>query len=114
MSDKIFCGVGNIPKKYKLGTAQECFDKGQIRHYGEKSINLDLLKKNSKKKSKLPTRDVAMEHFIKYKTRYMRLNKELNKEDNDAKIKKIKKQILNTKNKLDKYIDILKQIKNKK
>lgn len=31
---KIFCGIGNVPKGKKLGTARQCVDARQVRYYG--------------------------------------------------------------------------------
>jgi len=87
MSD-IYCGVGTVPKKQRIGTPEECVEKGQVRYYGIKQIDKRLLDKTkSKKKDKIPvTRDkliaeIAKErgNIYRYKGRYEKAPKTLDK-----------------------------------
>ena len=34
MTENIYCGISKVPKGYRLGTATECLNKGQVRYYG--------------------------------------------------------------------------------
>lgn len=56
---EIFCGVGKIPKKSRLGTMQECAEKGQVRYYGIKKIDPNILA-TAKDKSKVPETRLAL------------------------------------------------------
>ena len=51
---KPYCGIGKVPKGKHLGTMAECFDSGQIRHYGKKKVNKNILNTltESKKEAK--------------------------------------------------------------
>ena len=46
-----YCGVGNVPKGKKRGTAKECIKANQVRYYGLEKIDIDKINK-IKKKSK--------------------------------------------------------------
>lgn len=45
MSDAKYCGMGDVPKGKKRGTAEYCLNKNQVRYYGIKKIDKDLLGK---------------------------------------------------------------------
>jgi len=46
---KIYCGIENpIPKGYKLGSMQECFNAGKVMYYGIKKVDSLLLKSKAK------------------------------------------------------------------
>jgi len=106
--DKIYCGINKVPKKYRLGTADECFGKGQIRYYGFHQVDANKLsKKKSKKEPKLI--DIRLK-FVKYKTMYQRLNREYQKEKNENKKNEIKKKMDKAKENAIKYSKLLKQM----
>lgn len=42
--ENIYCGIGKIPKKKKLGTMRQCAEKKQIRYYGVKKLDPIQLK----------------------------------------------------------------------
>lgn len=92
---KIFCGVGNVPKKSRLGTAKECVEKKQVRHYGIEKIDKALLVKT---KNSIPvTRDKLISELSKergnidrYKGRYNNAPKGIDKEKLDEYKKKWK------------------------
>lgn len=44
-----YCGIGKVPKGRKRGTAKECAEVGQVRHWGEKKVD-----KRTLEKAKLP------------------------------------------------------------
>ena len=54
MTENIYCGISKVPKGYRLGTATECLNKGQVRYYGlelvqtTKSIESQFKKLNDK------------------------------------------------------------------
>lgn len=48
-NNDIFCGIGNIPKGKKLGTALECLQAKQVRRYGVEKIDPRLLEENKEK-----------------------------------------------------------------
>ena len=45
MTDQIFCGVGDVPKKKKRGSMKECAEKGQVRYYGLKKVDSKLIER---------------------------------------------------------------------
>lgn len=40
---EVYCGVAKLKKNQRLGTAEECAQKNQIRYYGLKKIDPDIL-----------------------------------------------------------------------
>ena len=38
MTKHFYCGKSNAPKGYRLRTAAECLNKGQVRYYGLKLV----------------------------------------------------------------------------
>ncbi|QGR54104.1 hypothetical protein [Moumouvirus maliensis] len=53
MSDEMYCGIGKIPKNKIRGTAEYCLEANQVRYYGLKKIDPDLLSMTTSKKSNL-------------------------------------------------------------
>jgi chromosome segregation ATPase len=51
---KAYCGARKPRKNQKLGTAQECADTSQIRHYGLEQVSANLLKKLKVRPKKAP------------------------------------------------------------
>ena len=49
---KIYCGCYSIPQGARRGTQKECLAKRQIRYYGKKHVDKELLKDRQKKKEK--------------------------------------------------------------
>jgi len=45
-SKKIYCGVDKLKENQKLGSAKECAELKQVRYYGLKKINKDLVEDN--------------------------------------------------------------------
>ncbi len=72
---RVYCGIREIPKGCRLGTAKECAKKRQIRYYGLRKIDPELIKLKKKvviKKTKptawtLHVKKYATEHGITYK-----------------------------------------------
>lgn len=82
---KIYCGVDDVPKNSRLGTAKECVEKKQVRHYGIEKIDKSLLVKT--KKSVPVTRDKLISELSKergnidrYKGRYNNAPKTIDKQ----------------------------------
>lgn len=48
-SNKIYCGVGTIPKGKHRGSMKECIDAGQVRYYGVKKADPKLVETLDKK-----------------------------------------------------------------
>ena len=46
-----YCGIGDVPKNKKRGSAKECYDMGQVRYYGIKKIDKETIKSSEASKS---------------------------------------------------------------
>ncbi|AGC02111.1 putative low complexity protein [Acanthamoeba polyphaga moumouvirus] len=53
MSDEMYCGIGKIPKGKIRGTPEYCLEANQVRYYGLKKIDPDLLSMTTSRKSSL-------------------------------------------------------------
>jgi hypothetical protein len=53
--EEIYCGFKKVPKGKKRGTAKQCFTSNQIRYYGIKAIDEDLLESLLHRKKKGPS-----------------------------------------------------------
>jgi hypothetical protein len=104
---EIFCGIGNIPKKARRGTMQECAEKGQIRYYGVKKIDPRLLEaaKEEKKNRKPKGRDAIIIKIMTIKGKINKQKKIYDGEKDKDKKEKIKKEIEKLKKDLDKLSD---------
>lgn len=45
-----FCGIGNIPKGKKIGTAKQCLSSKQVRYWGVESVPARLIKQRKQAK----------------------------------------------------------------
>jgi hypothetical protein len=52
MSKKIYCGIGKVPKGYRLGSMVECLEKGKVNLYGLHKIYSKLIKQKQASKKK--------------------------------------------------------------
>src|SRR5579875_3188359 len=87
MSKKnIYCGIGKIPKGYSLGSMKECASKKQIRYYGIKKIDPNLISEIKNQDTKIMDRGKLFIQISKI----------------NGKIKNLKNKIKITKNKDDK------------
>jgi hypothetical protein len=68
--DDIYCGLGEVPKKKRLGSAKECLKKNQVRYYGIKKVSQKLIDKQSKKKSKKKS-DMSKRDKLVYKLKVL-------------------------------------------
>lgn len=44
---KIYCGIGNVPRKSKRGSAAQCYNTKQVRYYGIKKIDIKKIQKKA-------------------------------------------------------------------
>lgn len=100
---EVYCGIGQMPKKMRLGSMKECAEKKQIRYYGVKKIDAKLLKLAQGKKEKKLTRDGAMLQLAKFRGKFKNLQGKLQatkkKEDKDE----VQKEIANVKMEIKKW-----------
>jgi len=88
----IYCGIGKVPKKMKLGTAKECIEKGQARMYGLKKIEKELIDEILKIKKSKPSR-IKLASQLGTARGKMRLLKKIIENDKDKKkVEKAKKE----------------------
>lgn len=123
MSKKIYCGIGNTPKGYRLGSMVECLENKKVNLYGLYKIDSKLIKeklaekkKESKKDKPVKEMDIRLtQAALKGKiTAFNREVKTLEKEDDDRNlplIKKITKQIEKTNEEIKKLSELIKKIK---
>jgi hypothetical protein len=123
MSKKIYCGIGKVPKGYRLGSMVECLEKNKVNLYGIYKIDSKLIKeklaskkKESKKDKPLKEMDIRLtQAALKGKiTAFNREIKTLEKEDDDRNIpliKKITKQIEKTNEEIKKLSELIKKIR---
>jgi len=91
----IYCGMGDVPTGKKLGTAKQCLDKRQVRHYGVEAIPNKLANKSTpslakinKEKNKIFAAIKGLEkRYNKEKETYLR-KKEKNQTEQNAKVAK--------------------------
>ena len=99
MSD-IYCGIKKVPKNKKLGSMKDCAEKGQVTYWGLKKIDNKILE--SSQKNKKVSLDKARLNKIKLDTRLKKLNKDLDNTKEKEKKTTIKKEIDKTKKELEK------------
>ncbi len=99
MSD-IYCGIKKVPKNKKLGSMKDCAEKGQVTYWGLKKIDNKILE--SSQKNKKVSLDKARLNKIKLDTRLKKLNKDLDNTKEKEKKATIKKEIDKTKKELEK------------
>jgi hypothetical protein len=92
--DNIYCGIGPVPKKKKLGTMSQCATKKQLRYYGIKKVDPIILKlslDNENKKNK-KTENKLVGEMSALRSRVKRLTSKLDSkkitEDERREIKK--------------------------
>lgn len=96
----VYCSIGKVPKKMRLGSMKECAEKKQIRLYGIKKIDSKLLELAKGSKKDANTRDNAIHNLSKFKGKLKNLEGKLSvtkkkedKEEVTIQIEKIKKEI---------------------
>lgn len=107
MSKKIYCGIGKLPKGYRLGSMVECLENQKVNLYGLYKIDSKLIKqkqaskkKRSKKEKPIKEMDLKLaQASLRGKiTAYNREIKTLENEDDDRNLPLIKK--------IKKYVDV--------
>lgn len=88
MEQKIYCGVGKVPKGYRLGTMEECMKLGQVRLYGINKINPMILKNINEESGNSISKKNLFEKKILLDVKIKKLIKEMNSiQDNELKEK---------------------------
>ncbi len=101
MSDKkAYCGIGEVPSKKYRGTSEECVNNNQIRYYGLKKIDPEILKNNKKKLDKMDVKLAKLN--IKMKAEYQ----EWKYENNEKKKKKLGEKLSKM---ADEFVDLRKE-----
>ena len=102
MEEKIYCGLGPVPKGHRLGTMQECLEKGQVKYWGVKKIDPTLLashKKTKRTKKVTSINDIRIMQ-VSLRGKIKKKTGELQGEKNEKKIGEINKEINELKKKL--------------
>lgn len=114
-TEKIYCGVGDVPGDKIRGTAKQCLQANQVRYYGIKKIDKDLIKNKDllnpeKELIKLKQLEMGLKGMGK------KLEKEKSKKNIDQnsidKLKlKIKKKLIEYKEQKEKHKKSIKYMK---
>ena len=83
MSEKVYFGVGKLPKGHRHPTMKEAVDNSQVRYYGLHKIDNRLIAKE--KKAKGPSRDKLGNEMIKLRGRVKNLTSKANLEKDPVK-----------------------------
>ena len=78
MTENIYCGISKVPKGYRLGTATECLNKGQVRYYG-----LELVETTKTTKSIESQIKNSQEKLLMIKLKAKKLKENINYEKNE-------------------------------
>lgn len=110
----IYCGIGKIPKKSRLGSMKECAEKKQIRYYGLKKVDSRLVEIAKGTKKDVSGRTFLMNEITKHKGIIKRLKgKVLATKDKNAK-EEVKKEIAGVIDKLNKLVKKFNALENQK
>jgi len=92
---KVYCGTGKLKKGSKYGTMKECIKTHQIRLYGLKKIDPEILKQTKKlmKKTSSAIRSNIIKKIMRFKGKINRLQKDLRYEKTHKNDKKVIKKI---------------------
>ena len=108
---KVFCGITDpIPKGFRLGSMQECLDKGQVRYYGLKKIDNKVIEAANKKPETEADLQVKAAGF---RGKLTKLKRDLDKTDNPAEKQKIKTEYEEIRKQLLAVGEKINKIKNK-
>ncbi|ATZ80330.1 hypothetical protein BMW23_0272 [Bodo saltans virus] len=103
----IFCDIGDVPKGKKRGSMKECAEKGQIKYYGEKKVDKNVLniiidkrelKKGGNHEKQLSALKVTMAGLI---GKISKMKKDAKDEDDAKKYAKIEKEIKKSEKEFD-------------
>jgi chromosome segregation ATPase len=114
MSKKVYCGVEELQKNQRRGTAKECAELKQIRYYGLKKVSKDVadeykgipVESKLKEKRLLKNMGTIRGKLEAYKAEI----KDYKYEDSYNKNKKYQKEVKELEEKLDKEKEKLKKI----
>lgn len=115
MSD-IYCGVGAVPKKSKLGSMKQCAEKKQIRYWGVKKIDtkmLALAQGKSKTAKDKKTREKVMVEVSAYRGKIRNLTKKLDGAKDAKEKSKLEKDLDDAKDGLEKKLKLFREIEAK-
>ena len=103
MTDKIYCGVGPVPKNHKLGTMQECLDKNMVKYWGLKKVDPRILEasKHTKKPRKMHKIENIRIAQVSLRGKIRKQTTDLEKEKNTARKAEINKEITELRKKLN-------------
>ena len=74
---EIYCGIGKIPSKSRLGSMKECAEKKQVKYWGVKKIDAKLLEVAKGSKKDEGSRVNVLKEMAKYRGRVSKLKKAL-------------------------------------
>jgi len=114
MSQKIYCGIKNVPKGYKLGTMQECLEKNQVRYWGLNKIDPKLLESTKKSKKSTLTRDSVAIKMVGLRGKVSRLTKQFENAKNKTDKDKFKLELLKAKKELTEITELFTILEKKK
>ena len=61
LDKKPYCGIKNVPKTMRRGTAEECYNANQVKYYGIKEVDISKMAKKGKKQ--LTFEEVALQRL---------------------------------------------------
>ena len=79
---KIYCGIGKMPKNYKIGNMKECAETGQVRLYGLKKIDPRILEAAKKNRKGRESRDSIILKIATLRGKIRGMNKKIDFEKN--------------------------------
>ena len=103
----IYCGSKKVPKNKRIGSMIECAEKGQVSYWGLKKIDTRIME-NIKTKKKVSL-DKSRTNKIKLDTRLKKMIKDLENTKDKEKKQSLKKDIEKTKKELEKATKIYKE-----
>ena len=107
MTENIYCGISKVPKGYRLGTATECLNKGQVRYYG-----LELVQTTKKTKSIESQFKKLNDKLIMIKLKAKKLKENITYEKNEKENTKLWKRYDKLKQKYDAEFVVYKELEN--
>jgi hypothetical protein len=105
----VYCGIGKVPKKSRMGSMKECAEKGQIRYYGIKKIDTRVLE-TAKQSSSMPKRDAVIKKVALYKGKVKKLRDNVEYEKDKKKLKTFKADLEKAEKELKEYNKLFSQI----
>lgn len=116
-----YCGIGDVPTNYKIGSMKECADKGQVRRYGMYKLDPKILlgalgiknqKDLEKEKNKLEASLAGARGKVSRFAKFLKAETESDN-SNAKKVKELQAKLDEAKEKKDTILNKLKEIKKK-